>query len=578
MSFSKILRNNLKVHATNGETNAAPFVLIEGVNMKSRLTVLVFILTVPWCQGATLQVPDDHATIQAAIDASQDGDTIVVQPGQYPENLVISGLDIMLTSTAPSDPNVVQATVIDGQGAGTVVIITDGSTATVTGFTITGGIGTPDPGAPEEYYLAGGIMVGQAAPTVSHNRITGNRIPDEITIPGHGNRETRLEITSIGGGIGCFYSQAVICDNVIFNNQATYGGGIYCGQGEVQIQRNVLYGNQALHGAAVLNEFDQSLMSNNLMHHNQATGVGGGCAVIGGATLVNNTLVANSSNQGGSQLYSETSLEGVGLIMINNILCQSSNNYAGMFYGQHPHDLFINNNAWDNQPDHYYGLTPNLDIDGNLSVEPGFVNAANQDYHLNADSACIDQGTNTYAEVDLTRDLDGTPRVVADGIDLGAHEYPQPRLLARAGDFQSFSRLGDVILDGTASSFLDPNGTHGYQWTQTAGPNVTLQDATSATCNFTANQWGQYRFILTVTEGDQSITSAETWVTFANHAPIARLVSSQSSLNAPAEFTLNGTMSDDPDQDTLTIYQWAQLEGPTVSLISGIRAQCLLRL
>ena len=48
----------------------------------------MMIVIVPLCafglvRGATLRVPDDYAAIQAAVDASADGDTVLVAPGQY---------------------------------------------------------------------------------------------------------------------------------------------------------------------------------------------------------------------------------------------------------------------------------------------------------------------------------------------------------------------------------------------------------------------------------------------------------------------------------------------------------------
>jgi len=58
--------------------------------------------------------PADFASIQAAIDSSSDGDTIVVNPGLYPEDLYYNSRAITVTSLDPADPDIVAATIING--------------------------------------------------------------------------------------------------------------------------------------------------------------------------------------------------------------------------------------------------------------------------------------------------------------------------------------------------------------------------------------------------------------------------------------------------------------------------------
>src|SRR5688572_15858349 len=92
-------------------------------------------------QTATIRVPSDYATIQAAIDAAHDGDEIIVSQGKYGENIKFNGKNIYLHSINPKDWNVVKDTVIDGYQSGSVVTFhgTEGSTCTLEGFTITNG-------------------------------------------------------------------------------------------------------------------------------------------------------------------------------------------------------------------------------------------------------------------------------------------------------------------------------------------------------------------------------------------------------------------------------------------------------
>jgi parallel beta-helix repeat protein len=74
-------------------------------------------------------VPTDYPTIQAALDAANDGDTIYVKAGTYHENVVVN----KTISLIGEDPN---TTVIDGIPAGGTLVSVTRNNVTISGFTI----------------------------------------------------------------------------------------------------------------------------------------------------------------------------------------------------------------------------------------------------------------------------------------------------------------------------------------------------------------------------------------------------------------------------------------------------------
>ena len=87
-----------------------------------------------------LDVPGDHATIQAALDASAAGDEIVVAPGTYAEALLIPGHPLTLRARDGAATTILDATGLDADA--TVFFHTDAVRDTeLRGFTLRGGAG-----------------------------------------------------------------------------------------------------------------------------------------------------------------------------------------------------------------------------------------------------------------------------------------------------------------------------------------------------------------------------------------------------------------------------------------------------
>lgn len=193
---------------------------------------------VPTPSGPVHNVTQDtyYVTIQAAIDAAQNGDRIEISPGVYYENINFKGKNIVLRSESPL---VVAQTIIDGGGEGSVVTFEGGETseAFLLGLTIRNGAGTeviretfPVSGA---VYLGGGIYVKGSSPTIMYNVIEDN------------------EATRGGGIYVTGASSPEIVGNRIEDNQSEVRGGGICvdGNSSPLIHQNAIYDNHATGGS-----------------------------------------------------------------------------------------------------------------------------------------------------------------------------------------------------------------------------------------------------------------------------------------------------------------------------------------
>lgn len=110
--------------------------------MRTIFLIIIATATAEPALAATLRVPKDHKTIQAAIDAARPGDTVLVAPGKYPERIRLTPGVILRSdsdgSRGKEGSKRAEGTVIDGGGKGGKqpgVVMAEGST--LDGFTVT---------------------------------------------------------------------------------------------------------------------------------------------------------------------------------------------------------------------------------------------------------------------------------------------------------------------------------------------------------------------------------------------------------------------------------------------------------
>lgn len=166
--------------------------------------------------------PAPYSTIQSAINASVDGDTVVVMPGTYIENIDMLGKAITLTGTAPMDNNIVNSTIIMGETANSIIrcVSGEGNDTVINGFTIVNGFAS----------LGGGMYNENSSPAITNCLFCGN------------------SSSNYGGGMHNENSSPAIINCTFINNTSNYGGGISNINSSPRVSNCIMWGNDAVNG------------------------------------------------------------------------------------------------------------------------------------------------------------------------------------------------------------------------------------------------------------------------------------------------------------------------------------------
>lgn len=287
-------------------------------------TVLLILLATATAQPAgavTLRVPQDHKTLQAAIDAATPGDTISVAPGKYQERIRLKS-GIILRSAGDDAKEAdgfkrAEATILDGggkDGKQPGVVMAEGST--LDGFTVTN-VGAYDEAVWKKHFDSHGEELGdeegsvQAEGTVPAISIQGVTCTVTNCIVHHngdvgisvlGKEKTRtapiissnLVYRNMGGGIGvaegaepiirgnvckenlragigCRKANPIITDNQCFQNVRA---GIGCREGAKPVVRgNKCYRNRRA-GIGIRTEGTAPVVEGNECYDNDMAGIG----------------------------------------------------------------------------------------------------------------------------------------------------------------------------------------------------------------------------------------------------------------------------------------------------------------
>jgi pectin methylesterase-like acyl-CoA thioesterase len=493
-------------------------------NPKIWLAMTFVLLHTAFIAAATERhVPSQYPTIQAAIDAAVNGDTVIVAPGTYTgagnRDIDFKGKAITVRSIDPNDPNVVGTTVIDCNGTtgdyhrGFYFHNSEGPNSILAGLTITNGV-----------TLSGGAIKFESSSPLVKNCVLKNNYA-------YGDYDEEHS----GGAFICVNSSPVVSQCVISGNTAKYQGNqVYCKSGNAVIEKctiigleiEIFGGNPNIRGCLFLStntaiditsySIVYCIIENNIimsdymgiyLFENDYGGMKG--------IIRNNVLAGSGIREGYGIFYRATHSNPT---VTGNIITDWENGIDFTYNSieSERKAKITYNNLWNNTIN-YVSQSASFDLtglQGNISANPLFVDPNDNDYHLLPDSPCINAGDPNYVSGPNETDMDGEPRVINGRVDIGADEFnyegPVLGISPRKFDFYCLEggpnpevQVLTIHIRGTDS--LNWNVTEDCFWLQanpTAGNSAGEVDEVALSVDANGFETGEYSCILTVSSPD----------------------------------------------------------------------------
>ena len=339
--------------------------------------------------ATVIRVPADFSTIQSSMEFASSGDTVLVAPGTYTENIVVPGRNIVLLSESGRDVTIVQP------AATNVSLLTfeadlAGGTSTVSGFT----------------FQIGGIKVGPGASFV----IRDNRFQNVTT----------YSIFADGFGEG-----EIVGNEVLSSKQAIDLEG-----GRCRIDSNTIVGCDTQVGVQISD-------CRAILRYNTIVASGSLFAVW---TLANHQLIVENNtvayNTGTGLRIDQYFSSADTTVIFNNLVAFNGGQGIRLYNNTHPDEIWLcdYNNAYGNIESDRSGLPGSPD--DTLSADPLFIDPADGDFSLPLGSPCIDAGNPDP----LYNDPDGTRNDIGSVWSPQAVEYP----LAAGHEYQPVNADGYV--------------------------------------------------------------------------------------------------------------------------------------